>query len=110
MLKSIETSYNLKLIGPMCRNVALRARVQLLLLIKLCWGVAEDADVDIQPITRADIVPAKVFRSRSMNTPAGERVCVWCGFVGCLCQVSYAPLHFLILRKCYAVHINATSL
>ena len=69
MLKSIETSYNLKLIGPMCRNVALRARVQLLLLIKLCWGVAEDADVDIQPITRADIVPATVFRSRSMNTP-----------------------------------------
>ena len=31
-------------------------------------GVAEDADVDIQPITRADFVPAKVFRSRSMNT------------------------------------------
>ena len=50
------------------RNVALRALVQLL-LIKLCWGVAEDADVDIQPITRADFVPAKVFRSRSMNTP-----------------------------------------
>ena len=34
-------------------------------------GVAEDADVDIQPITRADFVPAKVFRSRSMNTPPG---------------------------------------
>ena len=33
-------------------------------------GVAEDTDVDIQPITRADFVPAKVFRSRSMNTPA----------------------------------------
>ena len=32
-------------------------------------GVAEYADVDIQPITRADFVPAKVFRSRSMNTP-----------------------------------------
>ena len=31
-------------------------------------GVANDADVDIQPITRADFVPAKVFRSRSMNT------------------------------------------
>ena len=31
-------------------------------------GVAEDADVDIQPITRAGFVPAKVFRSRSMNT------------------------------------------
>ena len=30
--------------------------------------MAEDADVDIQPITRADFVPAKVFRSRSMNT------------------------------------------
>ena len=34
-------------------------------------GVAEDADVDTQPITRADFVPAKVFRSRSMNTPTG---------------------------------------
>ena len=33
-------------------------------------GVAEDADVDIQPITRADFVPAKVFLSRSMNTRA----------------------------------------
>ena len=33
--------------------------------------MAEDADVDIQPITRADFVPAKVFRSRSMNTPPG---------------------------------------
>ena len=32
-------------------------------------GVAEDADVGIQPITRADFVPAKLFRSRSMNTP-----------------------------------------
>ena len=30
--------------------------------------MAEDADVNIQPITRADFVPAKVFRSRSMNT------------------------------------------
>ena len=36
-------------------------------------GVAEDADVDIQPITRADFVPAKVFRSRSMNTLPGCR-------------------------------------
>ena len=35
--------------------------------------MAEDADVDIQPITRADFVPAKVFRSRSMNTLAGRR-------------------------------------
>ena len=36
--------------------------------------MAEDADVNIQPITRADFVPAKVFRSRSMNTlAAGER-------------------------------------
>ena len=35
-------------------------------------GVAEDADVDIQPITRADFVPAKVFRSRSMNTRAAR--------------------------------------
>ena len=33
-------------------------------------GVAEDAAVDIQPITRVDFVPAKVFRSRSMNTRA----------------------------------------
>ena len=33
-----------------------------------------------------------------------------CGFVGSLCQVSYAPLHLLILGKCYAVHINASSL
>ena len=33
--------------------------------------MAEDADVDIQPITRADFVPAKVFRSRSMNTRTG---------------------------------------
>ena len=33
--------------------------------------MAEDSDVDIQPITRADFVPAKVFRSRSMNTHAG---------------------------------------
>ena len=46
-------------------------------------GVAEDTDVDIQPITRADFVPAKVFRSRSMNTRAalqkprcGATVCV----------------------------------
>ena len=37
--------------------------------------MAEDADVDIQPITRADFVPAKVFRSRSMNTlPAQQTV------------------------------------
>ena len=35
-------------------------------------GVAEDADVDIQPFTRADFVPAKVFRSRSMNTQPGR--------------------------------------
>ena len=35
--------------------------------------MAEDADVDIQPITRADFVPAKVFRSRSMNTREGGR-------------------------------------
>ena len=38
MLKPIEASYNLKLIGPMCRNVALCARHVQLLLIKLCWG------------------------------------------------------------------------
>ena len=44
-----------------------------------CWykinyaeGVAEDDDVNIQPITRADFVPAKVFRSRSMNTRAAK--------------------------------------
>ena len=36
-------------------------------------GVAEDDDVNIQPITRADFVPAKVFRSRSMNTPSARR-------------------------------------
>ena len=36
-------------------------------LIKLCWGRGRRCDVDIQPITRADFVPAKVFRSRSMN-------------------------------------------
>ena len=30
--------------------------------------MAEDADVDIRPITSSDFVPAKVFRSRSMNT------------------------------------------
>ena len=46
-------------------------------------GVAEDADVDIQPITRADFVPAKVFRSRSMNTPPAlqknERTTGQCG-------------------------------
>ena len=35
-------------------------------------GVVEDADVDIQAITRADFVPAKVFRSRSMNTHAAD--------------------------------------
>ena len=35
--------------------------------------MAEDADVDIQPITRADFVPAKVFRSRSMNTLTAYR-------------------------------------
>ena len=35
-------------------------------------AVAEDAAVDIQPITRVDFVPAKVFRSRSMNTPTRE--------------------------------------
>ena len=29
----------------------------------------------IQPITRADFVPAKVFRSRSMNTRAADGVC-----------------------------------
>ena len=34
--------------------------------------MAEDADVEIQPITRADFIPAKVFRSRSMNTLAGH--------------------------------------
>ena len=34
--------------------------------------MAKNADVDIQPIARADFVPAKVFRSRSMNTPAGN--------------------------------------
>ena len=36
--------------------------------------MAEDADVEIQPITRADFIPAKVFRSRSMNTRTGERI------------------------------------
>ena len=38
--------------------------------------MAEDDDVNIQPITRADFVPAKVFRSRSMNTRAGA--CLLC--------------------------------
>ena len=37
--------------------------------INYAGGVAEDADVDIQPITRAYFLPAKVFRSRSMDTP-----------------------------------------
>ena len=36
--------------------------------------MAKDADVDIQPIARADFVPAKVFRSRSMNTPPALHV------------------------------------
>ena len=62
-LLSIEASFNLKL--------TLRARVQLLLIQIMLGGVAEDTDVDIQPITRADFVPAKVFRSRSMNTLTG---------------------------------------
>ena len=41
--------------------------------------MAEDADVDIRPITRADFVPAKVFRSRSMNTPtvSSQRPTQW---------------------------------
>ena len=33
MLKPIEASYNLKLIGPMCRNVALRARVHAVVVV-----------------------------------------------------------------------------
>ena len=49
-------------------------------------GVAEDADVDIQPITRAGFVPAKVFRSRSMNTPTGHR--------------AFKPLHFGLSPGC----------
>ena len=48
--------------------------------------MAEDADVDIQPITRADFVPAKVFRSRSMNTRPGERCTVHVG------RNKYVPL------------------
>ena len=36
--------------------------------------MAEDDDVNIQPITRADFVPAKVFRSRSMNTLTGMQL------------------------------------
>ena len=60
----------------MCRNAALCARHVQLLLINYAGGVAEDADVDIQPITRVDFVPAKVFRSRSMNTPTGALISV----------------------------------
>ena len=37
-------------------------------------GRGRRCDVDIQPITRADFVPAKVFRSRSMNTPAAAAI------------------------------------
>ena len=54
---------------------AARTRPVVVVDKKLCWGVAEDADIDIQPITRADFVPAKVFRSRSMNTPAAGHKC-----------------------------------
>ena len=43
--------------------------------------MAADADVDIQPITRADFVPAKVFRSRSMNTRTGDRGLYPAGFI-----------------------------
>ena len=32
-----------------------------------------------------------------------------CGFVGSWCQVIYEKLNLLILWKCYAVHINASS-
>ena len=58
----------------MCRNERSAARTCPVVVVdKLinAGGVAEDADVDIQPITRADFVQAKVFRSRSMNTHAG---------------------------------------
>ena len=35
--------------------------------------MAEVADVDIQPIARADFFPANVFCSLSMNTQTGHR-------------------------------------
>ena len=63
---------------PMCRNIGQQllrtqeaSRTSLVTVVDTNYagGVAEDDNVNIQPITRADFVPAKVFRSRSMNTP-----------------------------------------
>ena len=60
MLKPIETSYNL--------DAARTRPVVVVYNIMLGAWPKMPTDVDIQPITRADFVPAKVFRSRSMNT------------------------------------------
>ena len=64
----------------MCRNIGQQLRTQeasrtsLVTVVDTNYagGVAEDDNVNIQPITRADFVPAKVFRSRSMNTRTGR--------------------------------------
>ena len=37
-------------------------------------------------------------------------VAVWIIRLKLVSQVSYAPLHLLILDKCYVVHIDASSL
>ena len=66
MLKPIEASFQFKTDAARTRPVVVVDNKIML------GGVAEDTDVDIQPITRADFVPAKVFRSRSMNTPPGS--------------------------------------
>ena len=65
----------------MYRNVAAcTCPVVVVDIYNYAGGVAEDAGVDNQPITRADFVPAKVFRSRSMNTLTAqvqELGCCW---------------------------------
>ena len=60
----MKASFNLK------RTLRARTRPVVVVDKTYAGGVAEDTDVDIQPITRADFVPAKVSRSRSMNTRA----------------------------------------
>ena len=67
MLKPIEASFQFKTDAARTRPVVVVDNKIML------GGVAEDTDVDIQPITRADFVPAKVFRSRSMNTRARQQ-------------------------------------
>ena len=66
--------------------------------------MAEDADVAIQPIMRADFVPAKVFRSRSMNTRRGGEGSPLVVLANFFFNISVARYYITSLNDCANVN------